>query len=179
MLYKTFLSLNSSLNLRLSSCSNFEGIFIETLIIYNLQLISKILSQLLKLYCQIGFKFICKYDLSAAFDVVNIDLPLKRLRKMGMPADIPILLESWLKNQQCYVEVRSCWSQYFNSNCVTVQGSILGPVLLGLFASPLLEKEDVISYADDTYLIKGNRNKEIILQRLQFQLERVMKWLTN
>jgi hypothetical protein len=28
----------------------------------------------------------------------------------------------------------------------------------------LLEKEDLASYADDSYLIRGNKNKEIALQ---------------
>ena len=118
-------------------------------------------------------------DLSAAFDVVKVDLLLERLTKMGMPPDITNLLEVWLIYQQSYVEVHNCCSQYYDSNCGTVQGSILGPVLFSPFVSPLLEKEDVISYADDNYLIKGNKVKEIALQRLQFQLERVMKWLTN
>ena len=77
------------------------------------------------------------------------------------------------------MEVRSCCSQYYDSNDGTVQGSILGPVLFSLFLSPLLEKEDLISYADDSYLIRGNKTKEIALQRLQFQLQKVEKWLTN
>ena len=118
-------------------------------------------------------------DLSAAFDVVNVDLLLKRLRTMGITEDITHLLESWLKNRLCYVEVRDSCSQYYDSNSGTVQGSILGPVLFSLFVSPLLEKEDLISYADDSYIIRGGKTKEIAVQRLQFQLERVKKWLTN
>ena len=118
-------------------------------------------------------------DLSAAFDVVNVDLLLKRLKVMGIPEDVTDLLESWLKNRLCYVEVRNCCSQYYDSNTGTVQGSILGPVLFSLFMSPLLEKEDMISYADDSYLIKGNKRKEIALQRLTFQLEKVRKWITD
>ncbi len=39
-------------------------------------------------------------DLSVAFDVVNVDLLLVRLRKMGLPTDIINLLESWLKDRQ-------------------------------------------------------------------------------
>jgi hypothetical protein len=118
-------------------------------------------------------------DLSAAFDVVNVDLLLVRLRKMGLPTDVINLLESWLKDRQCYVEVRNSCSQYFDSDDGTVQGSILGPVLFSLFMSPLLEKEDLISYADDSYLIRGNKNKETALQRLQFQIQKVQNWLTS
>jgi hypothetical protein len=118
-------------------------------------------------------------DLSAAFDVVNVDLLLVRLRKMGLPTDVINLLESWLKDRQCYVEVRSSCSQYFDSNDGTVQGSILGPVLFSLFMSPLLEKEDLVSNADDSYLIRGNKNKQTALQRLQFQIQKVENWLTS
>ncbi len=122
---------------------------------------------------------VASLDLSAAFDVVNVDLLLIRLKKMGLPTDVISLLESWLKDRQCYVEVRNSCSQYFDSNDGTVQGSILGPVLFSLFVSPLLEKEDVMSYADDNYLIRGNKIKEVALQRLQFQVQKVQKWLTG
>jgi endonuclease/exonuclease/phosphatase family metal-dependent hydrolase len=118
-------------------------------------------------------------DLSAAFDVVNVDLLLVRLKKIGLPTDVINLLESWLRDRQCYVEVRNCCSQYFSSDVGTVQGSILGPILFSLFISPLLEKEDLISYADDSYLVKSNKCKEIALQRLQFQIQKVVKWLTS
>jgi hypothetical protein len=103
-------------------------------------------------------------DLSAAFHVVNVDLLLVRLRKVGLPTDIINLLESWLKDRQCYVELRNSCSQYFDSDEGTVQGSILGPVLFSLFMSPLLEKEDLISYADDSYMgIAGSESfKQII-----------------
>jgi hypothetical protein len=122
---------------------------------------------------------VASLDLSAAFDVVNVDLLLIRLEKMGLPTDVISLLESWLKDRQCYVEVRNSCSQYFDSNDGTVQGSILGPVLFSLFMSPLLEIEDVMSYADDNYLIRGNKIKEVALQRLQFQVQKVQKWLTG
>jgi endonuclease/exonuclease/phosphatase family metal-dependent hydrolase len=90
---------------------------------------------------------VASLDLSAAFDVVNVDLLLVRLRKKGLPTDVVKLLESWLKDRQSYVEVRNCCSQYFGSDDGTVQGSILGPILFSLFISPLLEKEDLASYA--------------------------------
>jgi hypothetical protein len=59
-------------------------------------------------------------DLSAAFDVVNVDLLLVRQRKIGLPTNIINLLESWLKDRQCYVEVRNSCSQYFDSDDDTV-----------------------------------------------------------
>ncbi len=37
----------------------------------------------------------------------------------------------------------------------------------------------LINYVDDNYLIKGNRNKEVALQRLQVLVQKVEKWLTS
>ncbi len=38
-------------------------------------------------------------DLSTAFDLVNIDLLIKRLRVMGLPLDVIELKTVWLKNR--------------------------------------------------------------------------------
>ena len=44
-------------------------------------------------------------DLSAAFDEINIDLLIKRLKIMGLPDDVVSLIEIRLKNQMFYVEI--------------------------------------------------------------------------
>ena len=41
-------------------------------------------------------------DLSAAFDIVNISLLLKRLRVIGLPEDIISLVRIWLKERLFY-----------------------------------------------------------------------------
>jgi hypothetical protein len=43
-------------------------------------------------------------DLSAAFDLVNLDLLMKRLKIMGIPDDLLQLLEVWLRQRSFYVE---------------------------------------------------------------------------
>ena len=42
-------------------------------------------------------------DLSAAFDTVNIELLLKRMRILGLPDDIVDLVEVWLKDRSFYI----------------------------------------------------------------------------
>ncbi len=76
---------------------------------------------------------VASLDLSAAFDVVNVDLLLKRISKMGMPKDSAEILEGWLKDRVAYVELNGHCSEYFLVNKGTVQGSALGPVLFNLF----------------------------------------------
>ena len=44
-------------------------------------------------------------DLSAAFDIVNVALLIKRLQIMGLPPDMVRLIEIWLKERYFYVSV--------------------------------------------------------------------------
>ena len=59
-------------------------------------------------------------DLSAAFDVVNIDLLMKRLRIIGLPEDLLYLIEIWLKDRQFYVELNNQTSILRNINVGTI-----------------------------------------------------------
>ena len=45
-------------------------------------------------------------DLSAAFDIVNVALLIKRLQIMGLPPDMVRLIEIWLKERYFYVSVK-------------------------------------------------------------------------
>ena len=51
-----------------------------------------------------GFAAMASLDLSAAFDLVNLDLLLRRMRRMGIPEDVVKLLEVWLRDRFFYVE---------------------------------------------------------------------------
>ena len=41
-------------------------------------------------------------DLSSAFDMVNVNLLLKRMRIVGLPHDVIRLVEIWLKGRSFY-----------------------------------------------------------------------------
>ena len=76
-------------------------------------------------------------DLSAAFDLVNLDLLMKRLKIMGIPGDLLQLLEVWLRQRSFYVEANGQNSTILENDVGTIQGSILGPILYALFIRPL------------------------------------------
>ena len=50
-------------------------------------------------------------DLSAAFDVVNVPLLIKRLKIIGLPGDVIGLIEIWLKERYFYVEIDNVTSE--------------------------------------------------------------------
>jgi len=72
---------------------------------------------------------VASLDLSAAFDVINVELLMKRLKIAGFPQDIIDMLTAWLNNRWAYVEVGESCLEYFCVRNGTVQGSCLGPVL--------------------------------------------------
>ena len=48
-------------------------------------------------------------DLSMAFDLVNVNLLVKRLKVMGMPSDLVMLIREWLVGRSFYVQIGDKW----------------------------------------------------------------------
>ena len=126
-------------------------------------------------------EYVCmaSIDLSSAFDVVNKDLLLKRMRMVGLPEDVISLIRVWLGNRMFYVETNGQTSNFFESNFGTVQGSILGPILYAIFVSPLFDLTELYTFADDNFSLSSSQNKHEAKNRLQAKLTVVTTWLTN
>ena len=120
---------------------------------------------------------VASLDLSSAFDVVNIELLLKRMQIVGLPEDVIELVRIWLSNRLYYVSIGGENSCMFDLLTGTVQGSVLGPVLYALFVSPLFDIEPVLSFADDSYVVKISKNKNKLVLDLEKSLESITKWL--
>jgi len=118
-------------------------------------------------------------DLSAAFDVVNVELLMKRLTTLGLPTDWLHLLESWLTDRAAFVEVSPDRSMLYNIDIGTVQGSILGPVLFSLFVYPILENGKLVAYADDSYAIVASKTKEQVTTEIGTVLTEMTIWFKN
>ena len=119
---------------------------------------------------------VASLDLSSAFDVVNTNLLLTRLSIMGLQQDILALINEWLTSQVAYVEVEGSFSEFFDVESGTVQGSVLGPVLFNLFISPLLESGSGPAYADDSYHLAIGKNKAESVRALQGKIIESYSW---
>ena len=69
------------------------------------------------------------FDLSAAFDIVEHEKLLGKLKSYGFKNSALNLLSSYLTNRYSYVEVETKKSKNFHLNFGVPQGSILGPLL--------------------------------------------------
>ena len=69
-------------------------------------------------------------DLKKAFDMVNHDILIKKLKHNGVDNRELLWLKSYLANRFHIVNVNSTLSNFKPINIGILQGSILGPLLL-------------------------------------------------
>ena len=116
-------------------------------------------------------------DLSAAFDMVNTDLLLKRLKIMGIPGDVVSLIKIWLTDRSFYVCIDGKNSMLVELVCGTVQGSILGPILYAIYVSPLFDLHNLTNFADDNFVIRWSKFMPGLIVDMEASLESIAKWL--
>ena len=116
-------------------------------------------------------------DLSAAFDVVDVDLLIKRLTIIGLPGDVVELIRIWLKDRMFYVSIDGVNSFLYNLLLGTVQGSILGPVLYAIYISPVFDLEQLFAFADDKFVPKIGEIKEDLVKDMENSLAVISKWI--
>ena len=116
-------------------------------------------------------------DLSAAFDVVDHSLLIKRLQILNLPDKIINLLKAWLSDRKMYVDVNGTCSMFIDIIAGTLQGSCLGPLLFALFVAPMYEIFDGYTYADDNYTIESHKSLQTCLGNVKMKSETLMNWL--
>ena len=126
-----------------------------------------------------NFVTMASLDLSAAFDLVNVEILIKRLKIIGFPSDLIDLIRIWLTNRKFYVDVDGVCSTLIESDTGTVQGSILGPILYAIFVSPLFDLTHMTNFADDNFVVVWNRQICDVIRDLEQELEMITKWLKD
>ena len=97
-------------------------------------------------------------DFSSAFDTLKHDIILHKLKgRFGIKGLAYQWFETYLKNRQQKVVINGVESSVHTPGIGVPQGSVVGPILFTMYASPL---EDIIKahnmsgmcYADDTQI---------------------------
>ena len=138
---------------------------------------SALLSQISRALDNEEYVIVASLDLSSAFDLVNIDLLIKRLKIVGLPKDVIDLISVWLRNRSFYVNINEVNSVFFDLHLGTVQGSILGPVLYAIFVSPMFDIAEFSAFADDTFIPKSDSSLPRLIVDIEKTLEQITKWL--
>ena len=118
-------------------------------------------------------------DLVKAFDTLNHGKLLNKLRFYGIRSIALNWFESYLAQQNQYVEMRNCKSKTKSILHGVPQGSILGPLLFLIFINdiPYCTTLNILSFADDTTAYMAGNKLDILFRDVNEQLGKLYKWL--
>ena len=120
-------------------------------------------------------------DLRKAFDLVNHEILIKKLRQY-LPNPLSIsLLQSYLSNRTQLVSLNGSNSNYKNIPCGVPQGSILGPLLFCIYINDLplhITNPNVFLdlFADDSSLHTSSKSIDHLNKCLQTSLDEIQYW---
>lgn len=119
-------------------------------------------------------------DLRKAFDSVNHNILILKLKKLGITGCNIELLKSYLSNRKQFVSIDGVSGSTETPITGVPQGSILGPCLFNIFINDLalVSFSGVLQlYADDATLIYKATSKEDLYYQMQNDLLKLMNWL--
>lgn len=121
-------------------------------------------------------------DLSKAFDTLDHQILLFKLKYYGFDDNSFKLLESYLSNRTQYVEMDEFCSDTMEIKCGVPQGSILGPLLFIIYLNDLPSITKFLTpiiYADDTTLFATLNTSNFYTAEVDIntELKLVSEWL--
>ena len=150
------------------------------------------------------FAGVCFLDMSAAFDIVDHSLLIKKLELYGFDSDMTSWMSSYLSDRAQCVSIDGCLSRLMPVPQGVPQGSILGPLLYTIFTNELPEvihEEQVCPrpdqgswpsysmsckscgsltcYADDTTYSCSSSDPDILSEKLTTKYKVMSEFLVN
>ena len=120
-------------------------------------------------------------DLSAAFDLVDPELLIKKLKIYGLDGCFLTWIDSYLRDRHQAVWIDHVFSDFVSNSIGVPQGSNLGPLFFLIYYSDLLYLLDcdVEVYADDSTMSTTGTSVGEIGGKLTTNCEKVVSWMSS
>ena len=128
-------------------------------------------------------------DLSKAFDTLDHEILLYKLKRLGIHGNRLSWFKSYLSNRSQYIEMNGTVSETLPITTGVPQGSLLGPTLFLIYINDISKASSFfkfICYADDTTLVSsiasaekccGSKDINDISNFINKELEKISNWL--
>ena len=119
-------------------------------------------------------------DLSKAFDTVNHEILLEKLKRYGFRNNALKWLESYLLNRKQYVHYKDRKSRQRLISYGVPQGSILGPLLFILYINDIINSSGLfkfILFADDSTLYASHGDLRHLVHLVNDDLTNINNWV--
>ena len=119
-------------------------------------------------------------DFSAAFDRVNLEALIYKLKLLGIGGSFIDILCEFLLGRTQRVCVDGQYSSYSNVTSGVPQGSVLGPLLFIIYTSDMLHslENKLVAYADDATLlavVPSPRLRSVVVDSLNRDLAHILE----
>ena len=118
-------------------------------------------------------------DLSKAFDTINHDILLAKLKAYGFSPNALKLMHSYLNNRKQQVQINNKFSSESTVIAGVPQGSIDGPLLFNLYVNDLvffIQYCTLSNYAADNNLFSISKNKDQVKTFLSSDFKIISNW---
>ena len=121
-------------------------------------------------------------DLSKAFDVIQHDLLLAKLKAYGVGEGSCALLKDYLSGRQQRVKIGDTFSNWADTRRGVPQGSVLGPMLSNIFINDLFQHVKYTkrnAYADDHQIYSSNPDPLALEKCICQEVNVANQWYKN
>ena len=122
------------------------------------------------------------WDLSAAYDTLDIELLCDKLKLYGFDQLSWQWFESFLTNRKQRVKIGKAMSKPVELTSGVPQGGILSPIIFTIYGADLEEwvkHSKIFNYADDTSSSCKDKEENVVIEKLQEDAEGILQFMAS